>query len=126
MITEEQKKKLFIPRKIDERDKLFLKEIGMGPVINFLIDKNTDINFDFSTSPDQWDWYCHDISFGFDMKSLPEFEEPIKNIILNIAETISGVYHIWGSISISLDNELRVSYDYEITKMENGSKVYKL
>ena len=129
VITEEQKKKLFIPRKIDDRDKQFLSEIGMNSVIQYIKDNETTIQFDMSTSPDEWNWFMHGIFDTSDYsKSMGnEYEKPIKSLILNIMEDVEdGMFHIWGDISITEENELFISYDYEITIMKTGDKTYKL
>ena len=129
IITEDQKKKLFIPRKIDERDRQFLSEIGMDPVLQYMIDNKTEIQFDMSTLPDEWRW---DVNGIFDTSdySKPlyhQYEKPIKDLILNmLEEQEDGIFHVWGYISITEENELFINFDYEITIMKTGSKTYKL
>ena len=54
IISEEQNKKLFVPRKIDERQKQFLFEIGMDDVIQYLRDNGESIRFVMSTTPDEY------------------------------------------------------------------------
>lgn len=128
IITEEQKKKLFIPRKIDERDRQYLSEIGMNPVIQYIKDNGTAIQFDISTTPDEWDWIIHGIFDTNDFSKVMEvkYENPIKKLILDIADNIDGVYHIWGNISINEKNKLFISYDYEISQLKSGDKTYQL
>ena len=127
IINEDQKKKLFVPRNIDSREKQYLIEIGMDPVIQFLKDKQKSIRFDISTTTDDSRWGVHDISDGSDAENtLWSFEEPIYKMLLQIAESIEGVYHIWGEISLTNENKLTVSFDYEYSLLGRGEKTYKL
>lgn len=130
IINEDQKKKLFVPRNIDSREKQFFSEIGMDPVIQYLKDKQTSIRFDISTTPDQWSWDVHDISNGSSpYESLWDFEKPIYKMLLQIIENIEnieGIYHVWGEISLTNENNLTVSFDYEYSLLGRGEKTYKL
>jgi hypothetical protein len=47
-------------------------------------------------------------------------------MLLQIAESIEGVYHIWGEISLTNENKLTVSFDYEYSLLGRGEKTYKL
>jgi hypothetical protein len=127
VITEEQKKKLFIPRKIDDRDKQFMTELGMDSALEYLRDYDTSIRFDMSTTPDEWNWFMHGVFDGSNThRELNEFETPVKKLIENIANEIDGIFHIWGDISIIEENKLFISYDYEISQLRNDSKTYQL
>jgi hypothetical protein len=127
VITEEQKKKLFIPRKIDDRDKQFMTELGMDPVLQYIRDYKTSIRFDMSTTPDEWNWFMHGIFDGSKSNyELNEFERPVKKLIEGIANEIDGIFHIWGDIVITEGNELLVSFDYEVSQLRSDSKTYKL
>ena len=127
IISEDQKKKLFIPRKIDERDKQFMTELGMDPVLQYIRDYETSIRFDMSTTPDEWNWFMHGIFDGSKSNyELNEFERPVKKLIEGIANEIYGIFHIWGDIVITKGNELLVSFDYEVSELRNDSKTYKL
>lgn len=125
IITEEQKKKLFVPRDIDKRQKQYLSEIGMDPVIQYLRDNDTSIRFDMSTTPDEWRWDIHDISDDNSSKELWDFDGSIKSLFMNIADGIEGIYHIWGAISVT-DDKLNVMYDCEISSLRSGEKTYQL
>jgi hypothetical protein len=127
IISEDQKKKLFIPRKIDDRDKQFMTELGMDPVLQYIRDYKTSIRFDMSTTPDEWNWFMHGIFDGSKSNyELNEFERPVKKLIEGIANEIDGIFHIWGDIVITEGNELLVSFDYEISQLRSDSKTYKL
>jgi hypothetical protein len=127
IISEDQKKKLFIPRKIDDRDKQFMTELGMDPVLQYIRDYKTSIRFDMSTTPDEWNWFMHGIFDGSKSNyELNEFERPVKKLIEGIANEIDGIFHIWGDIVITEGNELLVSFDYEVSELRNDSKTYKL
>jgi hypothetical protein len=127
IISEDQKKKLFIPRKIDERDKQFMTELGMDPVLQYIRDYETSIRFDMSTTPDEWNWYMHGVFDGGNThRELYEFETPVYKLIEGIADQIDGIFHIWGDIVITKGNELLVSFDYEVSELRNDSKTYKL
>jgi hypothetical protein len=127
IISEDQKKKLFIPRKIDDRDKQFMTELGMDPVLQYIRDYETSIRFDMSTTPDEWNWFMHGIFDGSKANyELNEFERPVKKLIEGIANEIYGIFHIWGDIVITKGNELLVSFDYEVSELRNDSKTYKL
>jgi hypothetical protein len=127
IISEDQKKKLFIPRKIDDRDKQFMTELGMDPVLQYIRDYETSIRFDMSTTPDEWNWFMHGIFDGSKSNyELNEFERPVKKLIEGIANEIYGIFHIWGDIVITKGNELLVSFDYEVSELRNDSKTYKL
>jgi hypothetical protein len=127
IISEDQKKKLFIPRKIDDRDKQFMTELGMDPVLQYIRDYETSIRFDMSTTPDEWNWFMHGIFDGSKPNyELNEFERPVKKLIEGIANEIYGIFHIWGDIVITKGNELLVSFDYEVSELRNDSKTYKL
>ena len=127
IITEEQNKKLFIPRKIDEREKQFLTAIKFDPVIDFMRENDAIITFDMSTSPDEWRWETHDISTTINGKYeyLGNFDKPVMELIKSIAENIEGVFHMWGEISLQ-DNKLHVTYDYEMISLGRGGKTYQL
>jgi hypothetical protein len=127
IISEDQKKKLFIPRKIDDRDKQFMTELGMDPVLQYIRDYKTSIRFDMSTTPDEWNWFMHGIFDGSKSNyELNEFERPVKKLIEGIANEIDGIFHIWGDIVITEGNELLVSFDYEVSQLRSDSKTYKL
>jgi hypothetical protein len=122
-----KKKKLFIPRKIDDRDKQFMTELGMDPVLQYIRDYKTSIRFDMSTTPDEWNWFMHGIFDGSKSNyELNEFERPVKKLIEGIANEIDGIFHIWGDIVITEGNELLVSFDYEVSQLRSDSKTYKL
>jgi hypothetical protein len=126
IVTEEQKKKLFVPRRIDEREKEFLKLIGMEPVIQYLKDNDTSISIQMSTTPDDWDWYVHGVFDDISGNDLNDFEKPIKDLFLSIAENIENVFEIGGIISITDKNNLFVSYDYLFSVKKSGDKTYQL
>jgi len=126
IVTEEQKKKLFVPRRIDEREKEFLKLIGMEPVIQYLKDNDTSIRIQMSTTPDDWDWYVHGVFDDISGNDLNDFEKPIKDLFLSIAENIENVFEIGGIISITDKNNLFVSYDYLFSVKKSGDKTYQL
>jgi hypothetical protein len=127
IISEDQKKKLFIPRRIDERDRQYLSEIGMNPVLQYIKDNETSVRFDMSTTPDEWNWYLHGVfDGGKSYYELNEFETPVKKLIEGIANEIDGIFHIWGDISITEENKLFISFDYEVSELRNDSKTYKL
>ena len=127
IITEEQKKKLFVPKDLDKRDRGYMEIIGMNPVIEYLRETGYPISFDMSTTPDDWSWYIHDISSDFKgYKYLENFEEPVKKLFMGIADNIENIYHIWGEISITEENKLHVSFDYEISQTKQGYKTYQL
>ena len=126
IVTEEQKKKLFVPRRIDEREKEFLKLIGMEPVIQYLKDNDTSISIQMSTTPDDWNWYVHGIFDDVSGNYLADFEKPIKDLFISIAENIENVYEIGGILSITDENNLFVEYDYLISLQNSGSKTYQL
>ena len=126
IVTEEQKKKLFVPRRIDEREKEYLKLIGMEPVIQYLKDNDTSISIQMSTPPDDWNWYSHGVFDDNSGEVLDEFEKPIKDLFISIAENIENVYEIGGILSITDENNLFVEYDYLISTQNSGSKTYQL
>jgi hypothetical protein len=127
IISENQKKKLFIPRRIDERDRQYLSEIGMNPVLQYIKDNETSVRFDMSTTPDEWNWYMHGVFDGGNThRELYEFETPVYKLIEGIADQIDGIFHIWGDISITEENKLFISFDYEVSELRNDSKTYKL
>jgi len=127
IISEDQKKKLFIPRRIDERDRQYLSEIGMNPVLQYIKDNETSVRFDMSTTPDEWNWYMHGVfDGGNNHRELYEFETPVYKLIEGIADRIDGIFHIWGDIDITEENKLLVSFDYEVSELRNDSKTYKL
>jgi len=127
IISEDQKKKLFIPRRIDERDRQYLSEIGMNPVLQYIKDNETSVRFDMSTTPDEWNWYLRGVFDGGNThRELYEFETPVKKLIEGIANKIDGIFHIWGDIDITEENKLLVSFDYEVSELRNDSKTYKL
>jgi hypothetical protein len=127
IISEDQKKKLFIPRRIDERDRQYLSEIGMNPVLQYIKDNETSVRFDMSTTPDEWNWYLRGVFDGGNThRELYEFETPVKKLIEGIANGIDGIFHIWGDIDITEENKLLVSFDYEVSELRNDSKTYKL
>jgi hypothetical protein len=127
IISEDQKKKLFIPKNIDERDRQYLSEIGMNSVLQYIKDNKTSIRFDMSTNPDEWDWFMHGVFDGGNTyRELNEFETPVKKLIEGIANEINGIFHIWGDIDITEENKLLVSFNYEVSELRNDSKTYKL
>jgi len=126
IVTEEQKKKLFVPRRIDEREKEFLKLIGMEPVIQYLKDNDTSISIQMSTTPGEWKWYVHNIFDDISGNDLNDFEKPIKDLFLSIAQKIENVFEIGGIISITDKNNLFVEYDYLISIQNSGDKTYQL
>jgi hypothetical protein len=98
----------------------------MNPVIKYLLENNTSIRFDMSTPTDDFDWYLHDVSDdGTTYDHLPEFNGPIKRLLISIAEDIETIFHIWGLLHIE-DGKLNVEFDYEISQLRNDSKTYKL
>jgi hypothetical protein len=126
IVTEEQKKKLFIPRKIDEREKEYLKLIGMEPVIQYLKDNDTSITIQITTNIDDWNWYSHGVFDDNSGEVLDEFEKPIKDLVTSIAENIENITEIGAVLSITDKNDLYVSYDYIISLQNSGDKTYQL
>jgi hypothetical protein len=126
IVTEEQKKKLFVPRRIDEREKEFLKLIGMEPVIQYLKDNDTSITIQITTNIDDWNWYSHGVFDDNSGEVLDEFEKPIKDLVTSIAENIENITEIGAVLSITDKNDLYVSYDYIISLQNSGDKTYQL
>ena len=126
IVTEEQKKKLFIPRKIDEREKEFLKLIGMEPVIQYLKDNDTSITVQMSRDHNEWYWHVHSVFDDNTGGDLDEFEKPIKDLFISITSSIENIYQIGGILSITDENNLLVEYDYLIGVEKSGDKTYQL
>ena len=126
IVTEEQKKKLFIPRKIDEREKEFLKLIGMEPVIQYLKDNDTSITIQMSRDHNEWYWHVHSVFDDNTGGDLDEFEKPIKDLFISITSSIENIYQIGGILSITDENNLLVEYDYLIGVEKSGDKTYQL
>jgi hypothetical protein len=126
IVTEEQKKKLFVPRRIDEREKEYLKLIGMEPVIQYLKDNDTSITIQITTNIDDWNWYSHGVFDDNSGEVLDEFEKPIKDLVKSIAENIENITEIGAVLSITDKNDLYVSYDYIISLQNSGDKTYQL
>ncbi len=126
IVTEEQKKKLFVPRRIDEREKEYLKLIGMEPVIQYLKDNDTSITIQMTTDRDDWNWYSHGVFDDNSGEVLDEFEKPIKDLVTSIAENIENITEIGAVLSITDKNDLYVSYDYIISLQNSGDKTYQL
>lgn len=124
-ITEEQNKKLFLPRNIIERQKEFLKIIGMGPVIQYMKDNDTSIHFDMDTSFSEWSWHIHDISDG-NGNYLENFEKPFRKLFESIGEEIMGVTRMYGEMSITDDNKLFIGLGYEFTNEGGKDITYQL
>ena len=126
IVTEEQKKKLFIPRKIDEREKEFLKLIGMEPVIQYLKDNDTSITVQMSRDHNEWYWHVHSVFDDNTGGDLDNFEKPIKDLFISITSSIENIYQIGGILSITDENNLLVEYDYLIGVEKSGNKTYQL
>ncbi len=126
IVTEEQKKKLFIPRKIDEREKEYLKLIGMEPVIQYLKDNDTSITVQMSRDHNEWYWHVHSVFDDNTGGDLDEFEKPIKDLFISITSSIENIYQIGGILSITDENNLLVEYDYLIGVEKSGDKTYQL
>jgi hypothetical protein len=126
IVTEEQKKKLFIPRKIDEREKEFLKLIGMEPVIQYLKDNDTSITVQMSRDHNEWYWHVHSVFDDNTGGDLDNFEKPIKDLFISITSSIENIYQIGGILSITDENNLLVEYDYLIGVEKSGDKTYQL
>ena len=126
IVTEEQKKKLFIPRRIDEREKEFLKLIGMEPVIQYLKDNDTSITIQMSRDHNEWYWHVHSVFDDNTGGDLDNFEKPIKDLFISITGSIENIYQIGGILSITDENNLLVEYDYLIGVEKSGDKTYQL
>jgi hypothetical protein len=126
IVTEEQKKKLFVPRRIDEREKEFLKLIGMEPVIQYLKDNDTSITVQMSRDHNEWYWHVHSVFDDNTGGDLDEFEKPIKDLFISITSSIENIYQIGGILSITDENNLLVEYDYLIGVEKSGDKTYQL
>jgi hypothetical protein len=124
IITEEQKKKLFVPRLIDERDKLFLKEIGMNPIIDYLKDNGEQLDFDMITEYNDWEWEIY--VFDVNGEEIDEFKKPVLTLLTEIVSDYKGVFHVNGQLSINDSNELYVSFNYDFTTSDSDDKTYKL
>jgi hypothetical protein len=126
IVTEEQKKKLFVPRRIDEREKEYLKLIGMEPVIQYLKDNDTSITVQMSRDHNEWYWHVHSVFDDNTGGDLDEFEKPIKDLFISITSSIENIYQIGGILSITDENNLLVEYDYLIGVEKSGDKTYQL
>jgi len=126
IVTEEQKKKLFVPRRIDEREKEYLKLIGMEPVIQYLKDNDTSITTQMSRDHNEWYWHVHSVFDDNTGGDLDNFEKPIKDLFISITSSIENIYQIGGILSITDENNLLVEYDYLIGVEKSGDKTYQL
>ena len=126
IVTEEQKKKLFVPRRIDEREKEYLKLIGMEPVIQYLKDNDTSITVQMSRDHNEWYWHVHSVFDDNTGGDLDNFEKPIKDLFISITSSIENIYQIGGILSITDENNLLVEYDYLIGVEKSGDKTYQL
>lgn len=128
VITEEQKKKLFIPRKLDERDKIFFKEIKFTPILDVLKNGGT-LLFEMSTPYYSWDWdvvLCELSDGNGNDINLPNMFSPVKDLLIRIVnETDEGVIVIKGGMEVN-DNKLEIEYTVDKVITGSGMKTYNL
>jgi hypothetical protein len=130
IITEEQNKKLFIPRRLDNRDSEFLKLIGFETVIKH-IQTNGEIEFSMFTHHDDWDWefsHLDDVNYT---ANINDIEKPVRDLLMNIISQLvisdnGTIISISGIIRLTDNNELDVDFEYNVTRTYDDKRTYKL
>lgn len=133
ILKEEEKKNMFKPRNLESRERQYLTQMGMNPIIELLNKDGGYIDFLMTTSLDEYNWSVDYVYFYVGNK--PEsnlgldsnYYRGIKNLILNYLENdvSESVYSVEGQISIN-NGELSLTLNMEYTAYLSEEKSYKL
>lgn len=135
MLKEEEKKNMFKPRNLEGRERQYLKQIGMEPIIKLLNEEDgNSVSFQMSTPTDAYDWSMNNIFLlnktGFNTKSLgmsSDYYDGVKKLIIDYLEQEIPEFAcaVDGHITIS-NGELIFNLNVECIDYLSKEKSYKL
>jgi hypothetical protein len=124
---------MFKPRNMDSRERQYLTQMGMDPIIELLNKDGGYINFLMDTAPDEYNWGIQYAYFYVGNKTVSNlsldsnYYMGIKNLIIDYLEQeiAESVYSVEGQISIN-NGELCLTLSMEYEAYLSEEKSYKL